>query len=142
MAIDIREVLFGSEEYKELLDIRNEVLRKPIGMMLRSKDTASDEREYHIAAFDSEKAIGCVLLRPLDNVSIQLRQMAVIDSHRGQNIGAKLMQFAEQFASNKKFKAIETRARKTAEGFYKKLGYVSYATEFEDEYTLKMAKAL
>jgi N-acetylglutamate synthase-like GNAT family acetyltransferase len=142
MAMDFKEVVFGSSEYKELLDIRNEVLRKPIGMVLRPKDIASDKQEYHLAAFDNGKAIGCVLLRPLDNGSIQLRQMAILDNYRGQNIGAKLVQFAEQIALNKKFKIIETRARKTAEGFYKKLGYISYPNEFEDEHTLKMAKVL
>jgi GNAT superfamily N-acetyltransferase len=142
MTLDFTDVAFGSSQYKELLDIRNEVLRKPIGMVLRPKDTASDEQEYHLAAFDNAKAIGCVLLRPLDDGAIQLRQMAILDSYRGQNIGAKLVQFAEQVALNKKFKTIETRARKTAEGFYKKLGYISYPNEFEDEHTLKMAKAL
>jgi N-acetylglutamate synthase-like GNAT family acetyltransferase len=142
MAINFKEVVFSSPEYKDLLNIRHEVLRKPIGMALRPKDTASDEQEYHLAAFDNGKAIGCVLLRPLDNGSIQLRQMAILDRYRGQNIGAKLVQFAEQVAVDKQFNTIETRARKTAAGFYAKLGYVSCAYEFEDEHTLKMVKCL
>jgi GNAT superfamily N-acetyltransferase len=142
MKIEFREVPFGSAEYKDLLYIRNEVLRRPIGMELRPKDIATDDKEFHLGAFDNGKAIGCVLLRPLSDECIQLRQMAVLGSHRGQNIGAKLVQFAEDFSRQKKYKTIETRARKTAEGFYKKLGYTSHAEKFEDEHTLMMKKPL
>lgn len=142
MKMEFKEVPFGSSDYKELLDIRNEVLRRPIGMELRPKDVATDDKEFHLGAFDNGKAIGCVLLRPLSDERIQLRQMAVLDNYRGQNIGAKLVQFAEDFSRQKKYKAIETRARKTAEGFYKKLGYGSHADELEDEHTLMMKKPL
>lgn len=142
MTIDFQEVAFGGSQYKKLLEIRNEVLRKPIGMVLRPKDTASDGQEYHLAAFNNGNAVGCALLRPLTDDSVQLRQMAILESYRGQNIGTKLVQFAEQFAVKKTFKTIETRARKSAEGFYRKLGYISCPSEFEDEHTLKMAKFL
>ncbi len=133
---------FGSDEYKALLTIRYEVLRKPIGMELRAKDIANDCNEFHLAAFDDGKAIGCVLLKPLSNSTVQLRQMAILDSYRGKNIGAELVRFAETFAAAKGFTIIETRARKTAQGFYEKLGYTSYADAFEDEHTLMMGKTL
>ena len=142
MAITCKEVPFGSETYKTLLTIRYEVLRKPLGWELREKDIANDHNEFHLAAFDDGKAIGCVLLKPLSKTTIQLRQMAIMDSHRGKNIGAELVRFAEEFVQKQGFTNIETRARKTAEGFYQKLGYTSHADEFEDEHTLKMSKLL
>ena len=122
--MQIREVAFGSEDYKALLQIRHDVLRKPIGMELREKDIAQDHEEFHIAAFDSDKAIGCVLLRPIDTDNIRLRQMAVMDKYQGQGIGKKLVAFAEKTAAQKGYKTIETKARKTARGFYEKLGYI------------------
>ncbi len=142
MTITCKEIPFGSETYKTLLAIRYEVLRKPLGWELREKDIANDHNEFHLAALDDGKAIGCVLLKPLNQSTVQLRQMAILDSHRGQNIGAGLVQFAEVFARQKGFTTIETRARKTAEVFYRKLGYISYADEFEDEHTLMMRKSL
>lgn len=141
-AIDLREVAFGSDLYRALLAIRDEVLRKPIGMVLRDKDIATDHEEFHLAAFDGGKAVGCVLLKPLGTDTMQLRQMAVRDSHRGRNIGAMLVGFAESFARGKGFCVMETRARRTAEGFYEKLGYQSREHEFADEHTLKMTKPL
>jgi GNAT superfamily N-acetyltransferase len=140
--ITLREVAFGSDHYRALLTIRDQVLRKPIGMVLRDKDTASDHMEFHLAAFDGDKAVGCVMLKPLGRDAIQLRQMAVLDSYRGRNIGAMLAGYAESFAREKGFGVIETRARRTARGFYEKLGYQSREGEFADEHTLKMIKPL
>jgi GNAT superfamily N-acetyltransferase len=140
--ISLREVAFGSDVYGALLAIRDEVLRKPIGMVLRDKDTATDHAEFHLAAFDQDKAVGCVLLKPLGKDVIQLRQMAILDSHRGRKIGKMLVDFAERFASGNGFSVVETRARRTARGFYEKLGYHSVEEEFADEHTLKMRKGL
>jgi GNAT superfamily N-acetyltransferase len=140
--IALREVAYGSEGYKALLAIRDDVLRKPIGMRLRDKDIASDRAEFHLAAFDGDKAVGCVVLKPLGKEAIQLRQMAVVDSHQRQNIGARLVGYAEAFARQKGFSVVETRAWRTARGFYEKLGYQSRESEFADEHTLKMQKSL
>ncbi len=142
MTLSCKEIPFGSDAYKTLLTIRYEVLRKPIGWELREKDIANDHNEFHLAALDSDAIIGCVLLKPLNASAVQLRQMAILDSYRGKNIGAQLVQFAETFAHSKGFATIETRARKTAQGFYEKLGYTLHADEFEDEHTLMMRKHL
>ncbi|MDE3059865.1 MAG: GNAT family N-acetyltransferase [Pseudomonadota bacterium] len=137
------EVKYGTPPYKALLNLRYEVLRKPIGMELREKDTALDYTEHHVGIFDSNRqAIGCVLLRPLNDHVVLLRQMAVLDSYQGKGIGAKLVAHAETLASQKGFTRIETRARKTAYGFYAKLGYTAIDNVFADEHTLTMGKSL
>ena len=140
--IIFREVPFGSDHYRALLGIRDEILRKPIGMNLRDKDTASDHAEFHLAAFDGDKAVGCVLLAPHGEGVIQLRQMAVLNSYQRRKIGAQLVGFAEGFARQKGFTVMEARAWRTAQGFYAKLGFESREHEFADEHTLKMQKAL
>jgi GNAT superfamily N-acetyltransferase len=140
--VAFREVAFGSQGYDQLLAIRDAVLRKPIGLKLRAKDTASDPGDYHLAAFDGPSPVGCVLLTPRGNGLVQLRQMAVLDSHRGRDIGARLVAFAEKIAAERGFTTVETRAWKTAEGFYRKLGYESLEHEFSDEHTLLMRKSL
>jgi len=144
MTITIQEVPFGSESYQRVLDVRYEVLRKPIGMELRDKDVEQDHTEFHIAAFDRNAIIGCVLLRPLEAGAIKLRQMAVLGSYQGQGIGAKLVEFAEKLAAARGFTSVETNARKTAQGFYEKLGYVPVGEDFIEVslHTLKMCKRL
>ncbi len=76
MTLSCKEISFGSDAYKTLLTIRYEVLRKPIGWELREKDIANDRNEFHLAAFDDATIIGCVLLKPLNASTVQLRQMA------------------------------------------------------------------
>jgi len=142
--ISYKEVAFGSDGYQQTLRVREEILRKPINMRLRPKDVEMDDHEFHIAAYDDGKMIGCVLLRPLENEHIKLRQMAVVDGYQGRGIGAGLVTFAEALAHSRGFKNIECNARITAEGFYAKLGYSVLSEPFleVDLYTIKMGKAL
>ncbi len=57
----------------------------------------------------------------------------VLTVHHGQGIGAKLMQYAEQTAAEKLgAKEICMDAQKTAEGFYKKLGYETVSDDFAE----------
>jgi ribosomal protein S18 acetylase RimI-like enzyme len=58
--------------------------------------------------------------------------MAVLNNLQGKGIGRALMQFAENIARDRGFKKITMHARKTATGFYEKLGYVISGGEFEE----------
>jgi len=144
MKIDIREVAFASEEYKSLLKIRYDVLRKPLGTELSAKDIEADDKEFHVAVFDGANAIACVLLRPINADIIKLRQMAVTDACQGQGIGAKLVLHAEELAASRGFKTMELHARKFAQGFYEKLGYATEGEEFIEATVpnIKMFKSL
>jgi len=144
MPVFIEEVAFGSTNYKTLLKLRHEVLRKPLSLELSGKDTATDDKEFHIAAFENESPIGCVLLRPISADTIKLRQMAVSDAYQGIGVGAKLVRYAEALAATRGFKTMEMHARKSAQGFYEKLGYVVEGDEFIEATvpTIKMRKPL
>ena len=43
-----------------------------------------------------KNAMGCVLLRPVDQDRIKLRQMAVSETCQGQGMGARLVGYAEE----------------------------------------------
>lgn len=141
MTLSFRQVAFGSGEYYQLVNIRYEVLRKPLGWEMRPKDVATDPQEFHLAAYNGETPIACALLRPEAN-TVQLRQVSVLDAYQNKGIGTKLVKFAEDFAKTHGFTAITARARKDALKFYNNLGYANHAYEFEDEHTLKVAKPL
>lgn len=91
--------------------------------MLRPEDVALDASEIHIGAFEGDTITGCVLLRPLTDGAVKLRQMAVANSHQGRGIGADLVRAAHRIALARGFTEMRTNARKTAQGFYEKLGY-------------------
>jgi GNAT superfamily N-acetyltransferase len=69
-------------------------------------------------------------LFPKDKTTIQLRQMAVISGLQGKGIGKVLMQFAENISRDLGYHKLIMHARKTALGFYEKLGYSKIGSEF------------
>ena len=56
--------------------------------------------------------------------------MAVQNNLQGKGIGASMMNFAENVARDAGYKKIRMHARKTAIGFYEKLGYSVIGNEF------------
>ena len=58
--------------------------------------------------------------------------MAVFSGLQGKGIGKVLLQFAENIARDRGYKKIIMHARKTAVGFYEKLGYKITSPEFEE----------
>ena len=65
-----------------------------------------EKNNIHIGCFDDDKLEGCCMLVPVNNATIQLRQMAVIAGLQGKGIGKVLMQFAENISRDLGYKKI------------------------------------
>ena len=128
--LQIKLIAVHSPAYKQVLQLRDKILRHPLGLQLSKADTANDANEIIIAAFDDEQVVGCVQLHPIDAQTIKLRQMAVDYNRQRQGIGTKLVRYAEQVAQNKQYSSISLHARKSALEFYKKLDYQVYSSLF------------
>jgi predicted GNAT family N-acyltransferase len=128
MAVKIID--FGTKQYKQMVDLRYHILRKPLGMSFTQEELDDEKNNIHLGCFDDDKLEGCCMLVPVDNATIQLRQMAVIAGLQGKGIGKVLMQFAENISRDLGYKKIIMHARKTAIGFYEKLGYTTTGKEF------------
>lgn len=142
--IEYKKVEFGSPRYREMLRLREEILRAPLGLALSADDMAYDAQEWHLAALRGEELVGCLLVRPLSPVEAKLRQMAVVGSLRGQRIGEGLLRFAEEICAQSGVEQIVLSARCTALGFYEKCGYVCEGAEYIEQTIahIKMRKAL
>jgi predicted GNAT family N-acyltransferase len=120
----IRQVTYNSPEYLESLSLRTEILRLPLGKKLSPEDTAGEESQLHFGCFIGQHLISCAVVKPLNNVArAKLRQMAVERHSQGKGIGKKLIMSIEATLSQQGIKELELSARKTATGFYEKLGY-------------------
>jgi predicted GNAT family N-acyltransferase len=128
MAVKIID--FGTKQYKQMVDLRYHILRKPLGMSFTQEELNEEKDNIHIGCFDDDKLEGCCMLVPINNATVQLRQMAVIAGLQGKGIGKVLMQFAENISRDLGYKKIIMHARKTAIGFYEKLGYTTTGKEF------------
>ena len=123
---------YGTEEYKQVLKLRDEVLRKPLGLNFSPEELEEEKAHMHMAAYEDDRMLGCCMLVKEDPETVRLRQMAVVNDVQGKGIGRALMQFAENLARDRGYKRITMHARKTAVGFYEKHGYKVTSDEYEE----------
>ena len=115
---------FDSDDYLKTLQLRESVLRVPIGQKLSMADTSDEAQQLHFGIFKDCELIACVVAKPLDTrATIKLRQMAVSPCFQGQSFGKTLIGSTEKILRQKGYMSIEMSARQTAIGFYEKLGY-------------------
>lgn len=120
----------GSPEYLQMVKLRNEILRKPLGMSFTDDELQKEKNEILIGAFEEDVILGCCMVVKENELECRLRQMAVLNTLRGKGVGRALMTFAENIARDRGFKRMIMHARSSALGFYEKLGYVSVGDEF------------
>lgn len=123
---------YGTEEYQQMLKLRDEILRKPLGLHFSPDEVEKEKSNLHIAAYEDGHMLGCCMLVQEEPQTVRLRQMAVINDNQGKGIGRALMQFAENLARDRGNKKITMHARRNAVGFYEKLGYNKVGKEFEE----------
>lgn len=134
--LDFRIIEHGSCDYHDMVALRDEVLRKPLGLTFSTEYLQKELNDILIGGFrkNEEKSFlaGCCILTPIDENTVQLRQMAVSPALQGKGIGRDIIGFAESFAISNGFGVLTMHARKEATGFYKKLGYEICGEEFTE----------
>lgn len=128
--IEIRKIEFGTYEYRKQLELRNEVLKKTIGLNIFNEDLDSEKDCYHVGCFLNDELVGTVILTRVDDYIVKMRQVAVAESLRGNNIGKRLISYGEEIAKKLGFKKILLNSRKTAVSFYEKHGYKNTNEEY------------
>jgi len=121
---------YGTEEYKQVLKLRDEILRRPLGLNFSQDELEKERNNMHMAAYEDDLMLGCCMLVEEEPEAVRLRQMAVVNDVQGKGIGRALMQFAENLARDRGYKRITMHARKNAVGFYEKMGYKKIGDEF------------
>ena len=130
MNISVSHITSASSRYREVWDLREEILRKPLGLSLKNEDMSRDHRNTIFIAEHEGAIIGCVLMEPLDSDTAQLRAMAVYNEWQGKGIGRLLVQALERYASQNGYKKVILHARKVIHEFYKSMNYKIHGDEF------------
>ena len=120
----------ASPEYAQVFALRDEVLRRPLGMSLKDDDLSRDLVDTIFVAKQGDKVIGCLMLHHVDEGCMQLRQMAVDTASQGQGVGRIIVDAAERYAAAQGYSTMVLHARKVAVGFYDSLGYTTTSDEF------------
>jgi len=122
----------GSPEYAQMVKLRDDILRKPLGLKFTRDELDAEKDNILIAAFDDDQMLGCCMLVEEEPGIIRLRQMAVLNDLQGKGIGRALMNFAENLARDRGFRCVRMHARLNALGFYEKVGYKVKGDQFEE----------
>jgi len=125
-----RLIAHGSRAHEQMLELRHEILRKPLGIEFEPEELERERHDLLLGCFAEGRLVGCCILTAAAPGETRLRQMAVAaDLQRG-GVGTTLMRFAEAVARARGARRLFMHARVTAAGFYQKLGYRICRSEF------------
>ena len=122
----------GTPEYQEMVKLREDILRRPLGLAFSPTELEKEKDNLLMAAYEDDRILGCCMLVEENPQTVRLRQMAVLNDLQGKGIGKALMTFAENLARDRGYKSITMHARKNSIGFYEKMGYKRRGDEFEE----------
>lgn len=121
--IKIKSVEYGSKDYGEAIDIRYEILRKPLGLIFTQQQLLAERGQYHLVCKEGDRVLGCLVLMPRSDTQVQMRQVAILEDYRGRGLGGSLVWCSEEYAMELGYQEMIVHARESAVGFYEKLGY-------------------
>lgn len=130
--ITFRHITTNDPEYEQEKDLRNRVLRLPLGLVLSEQDVRNDDAQLHLVALDGQgQVVGCLLVA-VSGDRARIRQMAVKDTYQGKGIGTELIQKAEDDLRTRNIRTVMLHARLSARGFYERLGYTAASGIFTE----------
>jgi len=122
-----------SPEYEDLISLRDKILREPLGLKFLDTDLAKENDSLHLAGYtDDQKLMCCLVLKPISEKTIKMRQVAVAETAQGKGWGTALVKESERIAKEKGYHKMICHARDHAIPFYMKLDYFKVGDEFEE----------
>lgn len=118
------EFTVDSPLYRQAFELRNAVLRRPLGLDLAHDDLSREADSLHFALCESGTVVATLLIVPQPERGGLLRQMCVCPQRQGCGLGRELVQQVEGVLKARGFQQITLQARTTAIGFYESLGYL------------------
>lgn len=123
--VSFLQIAYGSEEYREACELRNRVLRLPLGLDLYQEDLAAEASQSHFGLYDTAgRLLACVSVIWPSEQEARIRQMAVQPELQGLGYGSSLMQKLESHLTKRGVMRLELHARVTAIAFYTSLGFI------------------
>ncbi len=115
---------FGSPAWHQMVALRHDVLRAPLGLAFGPDELAAEAGQIHLALWQDGRLAGTLLLiAPDAQDEATLRQMAIRPDLAGRGLGRRLVLHAERQLLSAGLRRVRLAARQTAIGFYARLGY-------------------
>lgn len=95
--IHFKIIDYRSNDYKKAAALREEILRKPLGLFFTKEELEIEKEHVHIAGFLGQEMCATAVLVP-DNQKMKMQRVALKASFQGKGIGSSLMRFCEEYA--------------------------------------------
>lgn len=122
-------------DLKKALQIRNKVFVEEQGVPLENEfdefDTLNGTCE-HILVYYNDQPVGTGRVRIVDGVG-KLERICILEAYRKFGIGKTIIKKLEEIAAEKDVYRVKLHGQTQAEGFYKKLGYLTSSDVFIEE---------
>jgi predicted GNAT family N-acyltransferase len=133
LQLKVSQIKHNTKDYNKTLELRNEILRKPLNLDIKNDDIYDEDQHIHFGIIQEDKALGVVVLVPhYQNKVGKLRQMATAEEVRGKGYGKALVKALENYALKHGMSTILLHSRFYAVDFYLKLGYEICSEPFEE----------
>lgn len=120
---EIKQIKYNSTEYFKSIELRNEILRKPLGLVFTKEFLQKDKDDLIFVLVEDDKICATLNYTILSKYSLKMRQVAVCTSMQTKGLGKKLVSFSEKQIKELGYSRIVLHARVTALRFYEKLNY-------------------
>ncbi|MBK8682097.1 MAG: GNAT family N-acetyltransferase [Bacteroidetes bacterium] len=126
----IKEIDYGSNDYNAMVQLRYDVLRKPLNLHFTQEQLKQDVNNIHLGYFIHSKLVACVMLLPEQDGKMRMKQVAVQMDLQNSGIGKKIIQASEKYSIQNGCTYMYCHARDVAIPFYLKSGYSIKGEEF------------
>lgn len=130
--IHFKIVDFGSDDYKKSVSLREEILRKPLGITFAQAELEWEKDPIHIAGFLGQELCATAVLVPVGN-AVKMQRVVTKSSFQNKGIGSLMMAFCEEYAQKQGYKSVYCHARGTAIPFYLKNQYALEGEPFDED---------
>ena len=127
----LRLISHNTSDYRQVVALRDRVLRKPLNLVFSESDLAAEADEIILADFQSDSPIATLQFR-IEGQLWKMRQVAVDPSYQGAGVGSRLVRFSEDWAIRSGAQSIVLHARESAVPFYLRLGYKTVGDRFDE----------
>ena len=133
-AAPVAEVVFRlieleSADYLEYLSLRNEVLRKPLGLVFTEEEMKREPDCIHIGGYVGEELCMTIALVP-EEQKAKMIQVATRPGYERRGIGSLGLKFCDNYCRQLNVGEVYCHARETAIPFYLKNGYVTEGDKY------------
>lgn len=130
--MELRPIKHNTPDYLRVVALRRRVLREPLGLDYTPEQLAAEADDIHLAGFEGERPVACLILTPISTQEFKMRQVAVAPERQSEGLGSRLVEYCETVARDAGCRLITLHARETAVPFYLRAGYEIVGEPFEE----------